>query len=127
MAKDPVKSVSLSGERIMWMQPDVDASNFGVDEHGNTVLMDFGDIAMLPESFAASTYRSSDNNLGAITKSLGLSGNANTASMAVISSVLWMVGNPKLGATLIPDSWSQLMFVIGLNEDGYPKAPVSKR
>ena len=52
----------------------MDPSNFGVDEHGNTVLVDFGDIAMLPESFAAYALSSCDN---LIARSLGLSRNSN--------------------------------------------------
>ncbi len=94
----PVESVSLIGERLMFMQPDMDPSNFGVDEHGNTVLMDFGEIAMLPESFAAYTLSSNDN-LAVIARSLGLSRSPNVASMAVISSCLWMVSDPKLGVS----------------------------
>ncbi len=92
----PVESVSLIGERLMFMQPDMDPSNFGVDEHGNTVLMDFGEIAMLPESFAAYTL---SYNLAVIARSLGLSRSPNVASMAVISSCLWMVSDGKLGAS----------------------------
>jgi hypothetical protein len=50
LAKEPLQPVSLSGERVIFMQNDVHPSNFGVDEHGNTVLMDFEEMAMLPES-----------------------------------------------------------------------------
>jgi hypothetical protein len=80
------------------MQPDMDPSNFGVDEHGNTVLMDFGEIAMLPESLAAYVLLSNDG-LAVIARSLGLS-NSNVASMTVISSCLWMVSDSKLGAVI---------------------------
>ncbi|KZP15618.1 hypothetical protein FIBSPDRAFT_921082 [Athelia psychrophila] len=107
LRKKPVESVSLSGERLMFMQPDMDPSNFGVDEHGNTVLMDFAEIAILPESFAAYMLSSNDS----LASSLGLSKSFNVASMAVISSCLWMVADSKLG----------------LNEDGYPKASIRKR
>ncbi|KZP06658.1 hypothetical protein FIBSPDRAFT_1053428 [Athelia psychrophila] len=107
LRKEPLESVSLSGERLMFMQADMHPSNFGVDEHGNTVLMDFAQIAMLPESFAA--YMLPSN--GSLARSLGLSRSSNTASMAVISSCLWMVADTKLG----------------LNEDGYPKASIRKR
>lgn len=93
-----MESVSLIGERLMFMQPDMDPSNFGVDEHGNTVLMDFGEIAMLPESFVAYTLSSNDN-LTVITRSLGLLRSSNVASMAIISSCLWMVSDRKLGAS----------------------------
>lgn len=46
-----VEPVRLSDERLMFMQDDMHPSNFGVDEHEKTVLVDFGAIAMLPESF----------------------------------------------------------------------------
>ncbi|KAF8887909.1 hypothetical protein CPB85DRAFT_1566587 [Mucidula mucida] len=81
LATNPVNSVSLSGERLMFMQADMDSSNFGVDEHGNTVLMDFQDVGVLPESFVA--YTLSEDMITA----LGLS----------ILPCLWMVGDPSLG------------------------------
>ena len=53
---------------------------------------------MLPETFIAYTL-SSDNNLGPIAASLGLSGNSNLASMAAIAHCLGMVSDPKLGTS----------------------------
>ena len=52
--KQPVKAVRISDERLIFTQPHRDASNFGIDEHGNTVLvlLDFGQIVLLPEFFA---------------------------------------------------------------------------
>ncbi|KDQ59787.1 hypothetical protein JAAARDRAFT_46414 [Jaapia argillacea MUCL 33604] len=108
LAKKQVEYVSLSGERLMFMQPDMHPSNFGVDEHGNTVLMDFGEIAMLPESFVAYTLLKSH---AALAASLGLSRSSNVASMARISSFLWIVADPTFG----------------LDEDGYPKKSIPKR
>lgn len=108
----PLERVSLSGERLMFTQPDMHPSNFGVDEHGNTVLMDFGEIAMLPESFVAFTLASYESQAASATaRSIGLSRRSHLRSMAVIASVLWMIADPRLG----------------LNEDGYPKASVRKR
>lgn len=95
LAKKRMGYVGLSGERLMFMQPDMDPGNFGVDERGNTVLMDFGEIAMLPESFAAFTL---SNHHAALATSLGLSSSSNAASMTRISSFLWMVYDPTLGA-----------------------------
>ncbi len=91
LATNPVNSVSLTGERLMFMQADMDSSNFGVDEHGNTVLMDFQDVGVLPESFVA--YTLSEDMITA----LGLSCSSHLYSMAVVSSCLWMVGEPSLG------------------------------
>ncbi|KAJ7262661.1 hypothetical protein B0H12DRAFT_1201281 [Mycena haematopus] len=106
LATERVGPVSLSGERLMFMQADMHPSDFGVDDHGNTVLMDFGQIAILPESFAVYAIRDR-----ALLASLGLSRNSNTASMAAIFSCLWMAADPKLD----------------LNEDGYRKASTRQR
>ncbi|KAK7052936.1 hypothetical protein VNI00_004256 [Paramarasmius palmivorus] len=106
--KQQLSPINICGEHLMFIQPDMDSSNFGVDEHGKTVLMDFGEVALLPESFAAHAMTSDmDKNLTqAITKSLGLSSSSNAAkSMAAISWRLWITADPKLG----------------LNEHGYPK------
>ena len=53
---------------------------------------------MLPETFIAYTL-SSDNNLGPIAASLGLSGNSNLASMAAIARCLGMVSDPKFNTS----------------------------
>jgi len=37
------------------MQSDMQPSNFGVDQHGKTVLMNFAAIGLLPETFVAHT------------------------------------------------------------------------
>lgn len=92
-----VEPFRLSDERLILMQDDMHPSSFGVDEHEKTVLVDFGAIAMLPESFAA--YTLSSNNLTAIASFGGLSKSPNVASMAAISSCLWTVSDAKLSAS----------------------------
>ena len=82
----------------MFAQSDMDDSNFGVDEHGRTVLMDFSGIGVLPETFVAFTLCSDDKS-GSIAPSLGLSGNSNGYSMAVITHCLGMVADPKLSTS----------------------------
>ena len=81
----------------MFTQSDMDDSNFGVDEHGRTVLMDFCEIGLLPETFIAFTL--SSKKLYPIAASLGLSGNSNLASMAAIAYCVRMVSDPKLGTS----------------------------
>lgn len=71
--------------------------NFGFDEQGKAVLLHFGKIAFLPESFARFTLAL--EGFTAIVKFLGLSGKSNMAVMAEIAYFLNMVANPKLGAT----------------------------
>ena len=95
-ATKPVQPVSICGDRLMFTQSDVDTRNFGVDEHGNTVLLGFEQIAVVPESFAV--FAMSLGGLTGVCDSLGWSSNS-TFSMAVISSILWMTGNPTLGVS----------------------------
>ena len=93
-----VSPVSVSGERLMFTQSDMDDSNFGVDENGRTVLMDFSEVGILPETFVAYTLYW-DQKFHPITVSLGLSGNSNLVSMVAIAQCLGMVSNPKLGTS----------------------------
>jgi predicted unusual protein kinase regulating ubiquinone biosynthesis (AarF/ABC1/UbiB family) len=81
----------------MFTQSDMHFSNFGVDENGKTVLMDFEDVGLLPETFVACTM-DSDDTLTSIATSLGLSSDSN-ASMAAIGRSLWMTFDPTLGAS----------------------------
>ena len=80
----------------MFAQSDMDDSNFGVDENGRTVLMDFGTVGVLPESLVAFTL-SLDDKFNSIIASMSLSGNSKLASMAAITYCLGMVGNLKFG------------------------------
>ena len=98
MARQKVSPVSVCGERLMFTQSDMDDSNFGVDEHERTVLMDFSEIGLLPETLVAYML-SSDNNPGPIAASLGLLGNSNLASMAATAHCLGMVSDPKLSTS----------------------------
>ncbi|KDR78625.1 hypothetical protein GALMADRAFT_63963, partial [Galerina marginata CBS 339.88] len=90
--------VRVCGESLMVTQSDMDGSNFGVDEHRRTVLMDFSEIGLLPEIFIAYMLFS-DSKHGPIAASFGLSGNSNLASMAAIAHCLGMVADPKLGTS----------------------------
>ena len=92
-----INPVKISHERLMFMQADTHPSNFGIDERGNTVLMDFGNVGVLPESFV--TFKM-NSGLVPIMESRGLLRNPNSYSMAVISSVLWMMAGPTLGASI---------------------------
>lgn len=82
----------------MFTQSDIDVSNFGVDENGRTVLMDFSDVGLLPETFVAHTL-SSDETFEPVVASLGLSGNSKLRSIAAIAQCLGMVSDPKLGTS----------------------------
>lgn len=74
-------------------------SNFGVDECGNTVLLDFNEIGRLPLSFAKYTMGSGGGNsfISRVADLLRWPDNSNINSMASVSYCLWMGSNPKLG------------------------------
>ena len=82
----------------MFTQSDMHDSNFGVDENGRTVLMDFNMVGLLPESFIAFTL-SCDKKFAPIVTSLGLSGNSKLYSMTAIACCLAMVSDPTFGAS----------------------------
>lgn len=78
----------------MFSQSDMDSSNFGLDEQGRTVLLDFAEIGRLPATFVAHTLPS--RRFAPTLAALGLSNESNV-SMSSISSVLQMIAYPKLG------------------------------
>lgn len=98
-ARNPVKPVSISNELLIFAQSDMDANNFAVDEDGNTVLLDFGEIGVLPSSLVMFVLSSQASFTAAVAKSLGWPGSANRAPMAAISSILWRTSLPSLGAS----------------------------
>ncbi|KAG8758370.1 hypothetical protein FRC11_003771, partial [Ceratobasidium sp. 423] len=93
-----VSRVEICNDRLIFSQSDMDNSNFGVDRDGKTVLMDFAEIGLLPETFVAHTIFS-DKRFDPIATALGLSNRfvASINSMCRISANLQMVGNPTLG------------------------------
>jgi hypothetical protein len=70
----------------MFTQSDMHPSCFGVDQHGKTVLMDFAEIGLLPQTFVAHIM-SLGKRLAPLAIALSLSGSFN-ASMAAVSSLL---------------------------------------
>jgi hypothetical protein len=97
-AQQHLSPVEITGDRLMFTQSDMHPSNFGVDQHGKTVLLDFAEIELLPETFVAHTL-SLEERFAPIARALGLSDSPNR-SMLGISSLLWKVAGPKLGAIL---------------------------
>jgi hypothetical protein len=55
---DPAKPIIIINDPLIFTQSDMYVSNFSVDECGNTVLLDFGQIGRLPLSFAKYTMKS---------------------------------------------------------------------
>ncbi|TFK65683.1 hypothetical protein BDN72DRAFT_189287 [Pluteus cervinus] len=93
----PIAPVVLRGERLVFIQSDVDISNFGVDHEGKTVLLDFGDVGILSESFASYTMNSMNAFTGAVAGCLDWPKTSNLTSMSVARQILWMYYDPTLG------------------------------
>lgn len=101
LATDPTKPIVIIDDPLIFTQSDMHVSNFGVDECGDTVLLDFGQIGRLPLSFAKYTieWGKGDGFIGRVADLLRLPDNPNVKSMARVSSCLWMVSDPGLGTT----------------------------
>jgi len=82
-AQKQLSPVEISGDRLIFTQSDMHPSNFGVDQHGKTVLLDLAEIGLLPKTFVTHTM-SSEKRLAPIVIALSLSDSSN-ASMAAIS------------------------------------------
>ena len=95
--KNGLFPVKISNDRLMFTQSNMDFGNFGVDEQDKTVLMNFRDIGLLPETFVAYTMPTYDS-LDAIASSLGLLNNSD-ATLARIRWYLGMVGDDTLGTS----------------------------
>ncbi|KAI6107737.1 hypothetical protein EDD17DRAFT_1484116 [Pisolithus thermaeus] len=90
----------ISHERLVFTQSDVDVSNFGVDAEGKTVLLDFGAVGLLQESFVSYTMAFSPAGFAPpVANCLGLPRSPNLESMAMISGYLWTAFDPSLGAS----------------------------
>ena len=96
-AREQYPPVDMGGDRLMFTQSDMDPSNFGVDQHGETVLMDFGEIGFLPETFVAFTMFSNKWH-ASIALALNLSYSSG-GTMGRLSGCLVMAANTKLGAS----------------------------
>ena len=101
LVRDPAKPIIIINDPLIFTQSDMHVSNFGVDECGNTVLLDFGAIGRLPLSFAKYTMGSGGDGsfIARVANVLRWPDNPNMDSMARVSYCLWMASNPKLGTT----------------------------
>ncbi|TRM57795.1 hypothetical protein BD626DRAFT_634509 [Schizophyllum amplum] len=87
--------VSLTDERLVCVQGNMNESHFGVDEEGRTVLMGSSNISFVPETFAR--YAFVNAKLRTLVDRLGLSGAPNMRSMVAIAHNLGMTADPSLG------------------------------
>lgn len=92
--------ISISNDRVMYSQSDMDDSNFGIDEKGRTVLLDFESIGLVPATLILSTlFRDPTLRpvLASLLDTLELAGQISSLkSLAAIRNSLWMVADPKL-------------------------------
>jgi len=72
-------------------------SNFDVDTEGRTCLLDFGEVGLLPESFASYTVSLRAPFTVAVAQHLGWPSSSNLDTMSEISGFLWIYSDPKLG------------------------------
>ncbi|CAA7271821.1 unnamed protein product [Cyclocybe aegerita] len=91
-----VKRATVADERLICTQANVHPTHFGVDEHGKTVVMGFGSISYLPESFARYALLG-DDKFGNVPDALGWAGADQIDAMARISGNLGMTADPGLG------------------------------
>ena len=91
--------VSISHERLVFTQSDMDASNFGVDDKGRTCLLDFGEVGLLPESFATYTVSSVAPFTAAVAQHLNWPSCSNLDTMRKIRGCLAMIADPTLGTS----------------------------
>lgn len=94
-----INQVTFKGERLMFIQGNMDDSHFGVDKEGNTIMMGFGSISFLPESFGRYILLST-NKFDALPETFGWAGASNMRSMAAIAANLGKTANPSLGASI---------------------------
>jgi len=107
----------------MFIQGDMDNGHFGVDDQGRTVLMGFGSISFLPESFGTYVLQCTDC-YASLSDTLGWAGASNMDAMVEIAANLGKTGNPTLGASdLFCNSDRGREFeltdvILGLDENG---------
>lgn len=75
----------------------MDISNFGVDDKGKTCLFDFGEVGLLPESFASYTMALRNPFTVAVARYLNWPSCSNLDSMSRISGRLWISADATLG------------------------------
>jgi hypothetical protein len=77
-AQKQLSPVEICNDRLIFTQSDMHPSNFGVDQHGKMVLMDFVEIGLLPETFVVHTMFS-ERCLIPIARALSLSSSSNVS------------------------------------------------
>jgi hypothetical protein len=101
--KSRPEQIDFSKDKLVFIQSDMDKSNFGICTDGKTVCMfDFADVGRLPDSFLGYTMAGpEDSFIGKVARHLRLSSIHNRSSMARASAILWASSDPTLGMSAI--------------------------
>ncbi|KIY43485.1 hypothetical protein FISHEDRAFT_78345 [Fistulina hepatica ATCC 64428] len=90
--------IQISHEPLVFTQSDMHETNFLVDDKERVCIIDFGDIGLLPESFASFTVHSIGSPfVQGVAGYLGWQVTPNLASMHRAAGILIMIANPTLG------------------------------
>ncbi|KAF9482653.1 hypothetical protein BDN70DRAFT_801158 [Pholiota conissans] len=97
-----ITPLNIRHEPLIFTQPDMHPSNFGVDNTGKTILLDFGSVGLLPISLARATMFSDDALVSSAAMFLGWPSADQGYAIAKIGTILWMTSPPSLGASISP-------------------------
>ena len=93
-----IPAVSFSGEQVVFTQSHMDESNFPDDLEGNTCLLGFENVGLLPESFAKFTM--SDGPFAKkVAEYLDWPDSRSLSSMGRIRGTLWMLSDETAGTS----------------------------
>ncbi len=95
----PAAPASISHERLVFTQSDMHMSNFGVNDKGMTCLFDFGEVGLLPESFASYTMSLTAPFTVDVARHLVWPSCSNLDSMSKIRRYLAILADPILGTS----------------------------
>jgi len=101
-------TISFSNEKLVFTQPDMDESNFFLDTEGKLCLIDFQEVSLLPESFAAYAVWKRDPFVKKVAECLN-----------------WPTHNVKSMGSARGFLMTMSDITLGLDEDGLPKARAS--
>src|SRR5258708_18445679 len=91
---------SIIHERLVFTQSDMHISNFGVDDKVGTCLFDFGEVGLLPESFANYTMSLAAPFTVHVARHLVWPSSSNLESMSKIRRYLAILADPTLGTSI---------------------------
>ncbi|KDQ10822.1 hypothetical protein BOTBODRAFT_163481 [Botryobasidium botryosum FD-172 SS1] len=90
--------MSFSDDKIIFIQSDMDSSNFFLDGNGRICLIDFDGVALLPESFASHTLHSKTNPFASkVAEYLDWPRTPNLYSLGRAGTIVHMISDRTLG------------------------------